>query len=281
MKKFLFSLLIVTIYFLVASTVLAANEKSESAVIVGSGTNLNMILKHNGVKKNVQAQINGMSTYTDVLTKNIKGIKLSQKYAINNFIVYGTKETKTLTTSTRYQLITSYQKKYKKLPLSQIDWINLLKMNSSKKTICNNYECLISAASKCQPISVTISYTMPFLFDPNITQSGKTLFKIQKATGVNDCVLTFSSPTTVFSISAAGRKAASSKGSTDTQINAQLQTMNDSAKSTSGIQSICSSKAGIIAAYLTDAKNLKLKTKSNGQTTTYTTSSGHELVCKI
>ena len=150
-------------------------------------------------------------------------------------------------------------------------------------TTCDNYECLIAAAAKCQPISVTISTNIPFPLNSDISEFWQAKYEINKSSGANDCILTFSSPVTIFSITDEGRKSALAKGMTDAQITAQLQTMNNSAKSElmTKMQSTCSSNTSVIVDYLTDAKNGIWKAESNGQTNTYTTSSGQKLACTI
>ncbi|MDD5721161.1 MAG: hypothetical protein PHT16_01790 [Candidatus Pacebacteria bacterium] len=155
-------------------------------------------------------------------------------------------------------------------------------------TVCDNYQCLIAAASKCQPISVTISYSgVPFPLDPNVSMSGQNKYEIKKSSGMNDCSLTFSYLAVHFSISDKGRKAELASGKiTDAQINAQLQTMNDSFKSTAGMQTTCLSSTNAIVDYLTDAMtNMKngsfsfdVSSDLKGNTT-YTTKSGQKLVC--
>jgi hypothetical protein len=158
----------------------------------------------------------------------------------------------------------------------------------TQNTVCDNYQCLIAAASKCQPISVNISYSgFPFPFDPNISMSWQQKYEIKKSSGVNDCSLIFSFPVVYFSISDEGRKAELALGKiTDAQINTQLQTMNDSTKSATGIQMSCLSSTKAIVDYLTDAMtNMKtgditfdISSDLNGNTT-YTTTSGQKLVC--
>lgn len=151
---------------------------------------------------------------------------------------------------------------------------------TTSNIICDNYECLIAAASQCQPISVTISYSgLPFPLNPDMSMSGQIKYEIQKSSGVNNCTLVFSSPVTILSISDAGRKVAIAKGTTDAQVTSLLKTMNDSAKSTAGLQSTCSSNTSTISDYLMDARDGNWKVESDGQTNTYTTSSGQKLAC--
>jgi len=163
---------------------------------------------------------------------------------------------------------------------------DLNKITESANTTCDNYQCLITAASVCQPILVTISYTdIPFPLNPDMSASGQTKYEIKKASGLNDCILIFSSPIAVLSVSDEGRQAALNNGMTDNQINDQLQTMNNSLKSVSDVKTTCQSNASIISEYLTDAKNgntkVEGKVNSAGQTTTYTTSSGQKLACTV
>ncbi|MDO8743444.1 MAG: hypothetical protein Q7J30_02760 [Candidatus Azambacteria bacterium] len=151
---------------------------------------------------------------------------------------------------------------------------------------CDNYQCLISAASQCQPISTTISYSgVPFPLDPEISGSGQMKYEIKKSSKTDSCVLVFSNPVASLSISDKGRKAALASGMTDAQITAQLQTMNDSYKSVAGMQTTCSSNTNAIVSLLTDTVTnmndgtLKVDVKINLNETTYTTSSGLKLVC--
>lgn len=174
------------------------------------------------------------------------------------------------------------------LPSSNEEVKNLQTINSAPTSaICDNYQCLISAASQCQPISVVISYSdMRFPFDPAIVMSGQAKYEIKKSSGANDCILILSSPATVFSVSDEGRKAVLAGGMTDAQITAQLQTMNDSLKLASEAQTTCLGDVSIISEYLSDAKNGNSKVEvtvdlAGQQISTYTTSSGKKLVCTI
>jgi hypothetical protein len=158
----------------------------------------------------------------------------------------------------------------------------------SNNTNCDNYDCLIAAASQCQPISAIISYSeIPFPLNPDMFASGQTKYEIKKSSGANDCILIISFLSASFTISDKGREAALAQGMTDAQINAQLQTMNDSLQSVAGRQTICPSNASIITTYLTDSKNylesgnfqFEMSVGSSEATVTYTLSSGQKLIC--
>lgn len=154
----------------------------------------------------------------------------------------------------------------------------------SENKNCDNYQCLITAATQCQPITATISYSnLPFPLNPDMLTAGKTQYEIKKSSGTNDCTLIFSSPETIFSISEKGRQAALAQGMTDAQIIAQLQTMNSSVNSevATKSQTTCLSNANAIVSYLTDMQTGTQNIQSNGQTATYTTSAGQKLICTI
>ena len=162
---------------------------------------------------------------------------------------------------------------------------------------CNTYDCLISAASKCQPASGVISYSNisnPFAVD--FLQSGQTKYEIKKTAGSNNCTLTSSILSSSFNISNQTRQTLLAQGKTQAQIDAQLKTMNDSfqfkmpdgsIKSMFGILSTCISDSNTISSYLADVKNgsnnLNIENKSDFgsdvSTTIYTTSSGQKLTC--
>lgn len=123
-----------------------------------------------------------------------------------------------------------------------------------------------------------------------MTVAGQTKYEIKKSPGASDCVLIFSSPVSTLSISEKGRAASLAQGMTDAEIAAQLQTMNESLNSEAATQSqtVCSSNAVAISAYLNDAKNGNSTvnveadlTGQAGQKTTYTTTSGQKLVCTV
>lgn len=105
-----------------------ATKKTEQNVIFESGRNLNIIISHTGKIKDTKTQSDAMKKYTDPITKRDKKITINQKYAINNFIVYGTQSTKNLTPSKRYQAVNKFMANFKKLPKSESDWAVVLKI---------------------------------------------------------------------------------------------------------------------------------------------------------
>lgn len=101
------------------------DDENEAALIVASGTDLQKLLDHVASEKDVDAQKNAMKKYTEPLVKKMK-LSENQKYAINNFIVYGTQSAAKLTTGKRANLIKTFKKKTKKLPKKEADWQKIL-----------------------------------------------------------------------------------------------------------------------------------------------------------
>jgi hypothetical protein len=101
---------------------------NEHLIIFDSGKNLNAIIENSGKKKSAWAQQDGMKRYIAPIT-NGQSATINQKYAINNFIVYGTKSTVVLSKDERYQVIKLFKDNFRKLPKSQSDWLEVLKIS--------------------------------------------------------------------------------------------------------------------------------------------------------
>ncbi len=160
-----------------------------------------------------------------------------------------------------------------------------------------NMDCLIAAASTCQPISATISSTGPNPLIQGFDQMSKTKYEIKNSTNPNSCILVYSLLSSSVSISDANRKLALSEGLTSAQIDAQLKSMNSSfvdfTSQFGNPPTTCVSTKATIVSYLTDAKNhfsagdggvqISMGTNSSGtgstNTITNTTSTGQKLVC--
>lgn len=156
-----------------------------------------------------------------------------------------------------------------------------------KGAVCDNFQCLITAAAECRLISASISYSgMPFLLG---SSSGTVKFEIKKSSGVRDCILIFSSPVnSSINISNEGRRLLLDQGMTDAAITAYIQSVNDGFKSATETETTCRGSAAAVSDYLTDYEsNLKSGTISfdvsnldfENNTATHTTSSGKKLTC--
>lgn len=128
----------------------AQSTQNEASIIYESGTNLDLILKNSSKVKNVKDQIYAMKTYTDPLTKNVKNFKTSDKYAINNFIVYGTKSVLKFTAKQRAGMVESYQDKNHKLPTSNINWLEVLNLANEPSTVATSDKNIINGVKPTQ-----------------------------------------------------------------------------------------------------------------------------------
>lgn len=151
----------------------------------------------------------------------------------------------------------------------------------------NNWQCLISAANQCQSAIGTVSYNnVPNPLIPGLLNSGRTKYEVKKSG--NSCTVVYSIISASLAISANGRSKALADGSTNSEIDAQLQAMNDSFKNVIGLPTTCTASGSAIASYLTDTKNgtaasgefsFSADFSNSSSQSTVTTSSGQKLTC--
>lgn len=101
--------------------------KKEASAIYKSGSDLNGFLMFNKTKKNLAAQKKGMKIYIDSLVKGGEKITTNERYAINNFIVYGTPSTSIYIQDQRFLMIKKYKEYNDSLPKTEDNWNLLLK----------------------------------------------------------------------------------------------------------------------------------------------------------
>lgn len=126
-KKILTIVAMGILFFSLGSAALAQNEKTEASIIINSGKDLSLIIKTVKARQSAKAQKYVMQNYTEPIIKGIK-ISTQQKYAINNFIVYGTISNINLAYTDRAGVIKDYKNKTKKLPITEKDWNKVLEM---------------------------------------------------------------------------------------------------------------------------------------------------------
>ncbi|MBL7058214.1 peptidoglycan-binding protein [Patescibacteria group bacterium] len=97
-------------------------------VIIESGHKLDSIIAYNNATKNVANQIKSMNQYTIPLTKDVSELSINDIYAINNFIVYGTRSTNLLGEEERASIIHTYKANYDKVPVLQKEWEDILRI---------------------------------------------------------------------------------------------------------------------------------------------------------
>jgi hypothetical protein len=93
--------------------------------IVNSGKNLNDFIAYRKTKKNIKDQIYAMAKFTNPIVGKEK-LTLLQKYAINNFIVYGLPSLQQTNAKQRSEMVRTFKLKNKRSPTTNVDWTDIV-----------------------------------------------------------------------------------------------------------------------------------------------------------
>lgn len=105
------------------------NILNESQIV--STNNTDTLLSHLGNSTDASLEQSGLTKYKTILGLD-KTITNEEKLTINDFIVYGTRSTQRLGAGERAAVINSYYQAYKKLPNSEAEWSDVLKIASGR-----------------------------------------------------------------------------------------------------------------------------------------------------
>ena len=100
------------------------------AEIVGTN-DTGVLLNHLGNSADQEGEQNGLTKYKTILGLD-KKISAEEKLTINDFIVYGTRGTQRLGAGERAAVINSYFQAYGKLPNTEAEWSDVLKIASGR-----------------------------------------------------------------------------------------------------------------------------------------------------
>ncbi len=103
----------------------SSNNDSEAQAIVSSGKDLGKFLTYRKRMRSNKDMEWAFNSYTLPLSGQ-NGATISEKYAINNFIVYGTPRTEKLSARQRFELVVKFKKANRALPKTEADWKKLL-----------------------------------------------------------------------------------------------------------------------------------------------------------
>lgn len=106
--------------------------ENDASIAYTSGSDLTTLLAHNNVSINIEAQKKGMEKYIPNLTSGIENLTNENKYAVNNFIVYGTISTRILGAGERAGVVNSYKKAFGKLPITQSEWEDCIAIGNGR-----------------------------------------------------------------------------------------------------------------------------------------------------
>lgn len=93
---------------------------------------VNSAIANAGVKRDLAKEADGANKYTQPLIKGITGLTAENKNAITNFIVYGTNSTQILGAGERAGVINSYKSAFGKLPATQSEWEDAIKIANGR-----------------------------------------------------------------------------------------------------------------------------------------------------
>lgn len=105
------------------------NIMSEAEIVSTNDTGI--LLNHLGNSANQESEQNGLIKYKTILGLD-KKISAEEKLTINDFIVYGTRGTQRLGAGERAAVINSYYQAYGKLPNTEDEWSDVLKIASGR-----------------------------------------------------------------------------------------------------------------------------------------------------
>ena len=93
---------------------------------------VNLVIANAGAKRDLAKEADGANKYTQPLTKGISGLTAENKNAITNFIVYGTNSTQILGAGERAGVVNSYKSAFGKLPATQSEWEDVIKIANGR-----------------------------------------------------------------------------------------------------------------------------------------------------
>lgn len=85
-----------------------------------------------GAKRNLTTEQTAETKYVKPLSSQISGATKAVQSAMTNFIAYGTVTTKVLGAGERAGVLNSFKKAYSKLPQTQIDWQDAIKIGNGR-----------------------------------------------------------------------------------------------------------------------------------------------------
>jgi hypothetical protein len=106
------------------------NKFSDDAIVIASG-NVKSVLTNISAKRNLIGEKETAEKYTKLLITGISGLTAENIYAITNFIEYGAKSVQKLGAGERAGVINSYKSTFGKLPTTQVEWENIIKISNN------------------------------------------------------------------------------------------------------------------------------------------------------
>ncbi len=106
------------------------NIVAEAATI--AGRSVEQVLAAVGAMRDAKAEAVSQAKYTNSLVAGLKNITAEMKSAITNFVNYGTPTTKVLGAGERAGVISSYKAAFGKVPASESEWSDVIKIGNGR-----------------------------------------------------------------------------------------------------------------------------------------------------
>ncbi|MEA3450009.1 MAG: DKNYY domain-containing protein [Patescibacteria group bacterium] len=104
----------------------------ESKLVYASPIALDFLLIYNKVARDLDKESEAVGKYLEELLLGVYGFDKESKQAILNFIVYGTETTRILGAGERSGVVNSYRSAFGKLPRSEQDWADVIKIANGR-----------------------------------------------------------------------------------------------------------------------------------------------------
>ena len=101
-------------------------------------SDVKLVIVDIGVRRDLAKEKEGISKYTKPLIKDVEGLSSEHINAITNFVVYGTKNTQKLGAGERAGVLNSYKSTFSKLPTTQVEWEDVIKISNETLPIETN-----------------------------------------------------------------------------------------------------------------------------------------------
>jgi len=142
----------------------AAQEFAQKIVTIAAEAvnivkaNVNALLGKLGIKRNLAKEQVSVKKYVKALIKDVAGLPEQSQHALTNFISYGTDTTQILGEGERAGVINSYKSAFAKLPITQDEWNDAIKIANGRWP---------SQTSQAAEDKATINFKAVYLREPD------------------------------------------------------------------------------------------------------------------
>jgi len=104
----------------------------EARMLFASSDDITPLLSYNRVTRNLNGEVEASENFLNDLVYGVYGIESSDKQSVLNFVFYGTETTRTLGAGERAGVVNSYKTAFGKLPTSDQEWTDVIKIANGR-----------------------------------------------------------------------------------------------------------------------------------------------------